>query len=297
MLKSFVALKDFIEKIGESLRAPVFVPSALLVGVNFFTIYPLVKRIYSLDLFKIPSDAFSGNSYFYILLLLLIFSYSFNSLSEIIFDFFSKRHIFKNKPSKLGKLENDCIDYIKTRYNINHVALWPAFASVLQKKDYMSEVEREKSLVDLFLNLSLVLIIIGLELLIIITHLVVLNVYFRLSHSSISLSTTIIFIVSIVILMAITVSFLFYRIAYASASNYYDKIKSAYALYRDDLRECLKLREFKNFRDERYVWRCLSRFLDANQFKGIEDGLIGGIHFNYKRRFKQQVQLLRLMSI
>ncbi len=55
MIKSFMAVREVIEKIGESLRQPVFIPTIILVGVNLWHVFPWLS--FKVSLFSTQNEA------------------------------------------------------------------------------------------------------------------------------------------------------------------------------------------------------------------------------------------------
>jgi hypothetical protein len=145
-------------------------------------------------------------------------------------------------PTRLGNTTAAFEAYPYQKYNLDGVSLWTRMVPILIAKKYMSLVEREKNLVDFFLYLSFVCAVFALE------------------YTLLNLAYVKEFNFALLCFQAI-LSYFFYRCAVKCTSYWGETFKTAFDLYRNDLRKALRIRPFRNFHDERFVWEKMSVFV------------------------------------
>jgi hypothetical protein len=134
--------------------------------------------------------------------------------------------------------------YPQRRYRIDIAQLWPRFAPTLVEKKYADFIEGEKAILDFFVNLLLVSIIIWG---------VCVIVFAFTGRPGVGL---------LFVLLPV-LAYVLYKGACVAAANWGDTMKSAFDLYRFELKKALNLQlpEGAEFSDEQAMWRGISDFL------------------------------------
>lgn len=147
-------------------------------------------------------------------------------------------------PTRLGNVIAAAEEYPSHLYGVDAVTFWPYLAPILTEKGYAPFVEREKATLDFLLNMAVVTLAFGAELV---------YVDWLLSR---------VHIVSLVLklLLTGTIAFCFYLLAIQGALSWGYTIRTAFVLYRHELRKRLGLRQPSKFYEEQNMWGRASRF-------------------------------------
>jgi hypothetical protein len=148
-------------------------------------------------------------------------------------------------PTGLGNIIAAFEGYAWDRYRMDAIYLWPRLTPILQKEGYSDFVNQEKTAFDFFLNLAAVAVFIGAEL----TFLYMLALQWLPAIAAFA--------------GGIVVAYAFYRSSHTAAIHWGGRMKAAFDLYRDPLREKLHIRKPFSFDDERNLWRKLSEFYQS----------------------------------
>jgi hypothetical protein len=143
--------------------------------------------------------------------------------------------------------------YPERRYRIDMAELWPRFVPTLLEKRYAVFIESEKAILDFFLNLLLVSGIIWVASVIVFacTGRLEAGLLFALLPFS---------------------AYLLYKGSCVAATNWGTTVKSAFDLYRYELKKALNLQlsEGAELSDEREMWRGISEFLAYGGLENFE---------------------------
>jgi hypothetical protein len=134
--------------------------------------------------------------------------------------------------------------YPERRYHIDIAHLWPRFVPILVEKKYASFIEGEKAILDFLVNLLLVSGIIWI---------VAAGVFARTGRVSVGM-----------LFFSLPLSaYLIYKGSCVAATNWGTTVKSAFDLYRFELKKILNLRipEGAELPEERTMWKGISEFL------------------------------------
>jgi hypothetical protein len=144
-------------------------------------------------------------------------------------------------------------NYPGHRYYINMPVLWPRFVPVLQENKYAAFIEGEKALLDFLINLLAVCGFIWL---------VALSVF----------SFTRRLEAGLLLVVAPVLSVVLYKGSCVAALNWGMTIRSAFDLYRFELKRALNLRLWPKakFSDERKMWQEISEFLARGSNKDYD---------------------------
>jgi hypothetical protein len=145
-------------------------------------------------------------------------------------------------PTGLGNIIAAFEGYAWDRYRMDAIYLWPRLTPILQEDGYSDFVSQEKTAFDFFLNLAAVAVLIGAEL----TFVYMLSLQW--------------FPAIVAFAAGIVAAYVFYRSAHTAAIHWGGRMKSAFDLYREPLREKLHIRKPFSFDDERNLWHKLSDF-------------------------------------
>jgi hypothetical protein len=145
-------------------------------------------------------------------------------------------------PTRLGNIMAAFEGYAHNRYGMDAIYLWPRLTPILQAEGYAAFVEQEKAAFDFLLNLGYISLLIGLELVFV----------FLLTLQYIPAVVT--------LLCAPIIAYGFYWVSHNAAIHWGGRMKSAFDLYREHLREMLQVRKPVSFDDERMLWQKLSNF-------------------------------------
>ena len=145
--------------------------------------------------------------------------------------------------------------YPYKRYGIDSVALWPRLYPILERKKFLSIVQKERVTFDFLLNSSLVFFLILIE-----SYFILIYIFFTTTSFSyfyfLSMSTSFILIC------------LFLYGAFNVAKDWGTLVSTAFDLYRDDLRKSLKITSIPTtLDDEKKMWKSISRFIKHSDDK------------------------------
>lgn len=154
-------------------------------------------------------------------------------------------------PTRLGNTIASFERYPYRRYGIQAVAMWPRLVPILQKENFITFVENEKTVFDFLLNMAFLTLMLAVEL-----------------GCLISLRSP---LEGILLLAGLSAAaFVFYGAAIVGAINWGLTVKVAFDLYRGRLRKALQVREPATLEKEQADWQSLSSFFVAgNTFDGF----------------------------
>lgn len=134
--------------------------------------------------------------------------------------------------------------YPERRYRIDMAHLWPRFVPTLLEKKYATFIESEKAILDFFVNLLLVSGIFW----------VVAIIVFAFTGRP---------EVGLLLLPLPILAYLLYKGSCVAAANWGTTVKSAFDLYRFELKKALNLQlpDRAELSDERAMWQGISEFL------------------------------------
>jgi hypothetical protein len=147
-------------------------------------------------------------------------------------------------PTSFGNIIAAAEEYPDITMGMDAVALWPFLVPTLTQKGYSQHLMREKSMMDFLINISVVVAIFGLAL-----------GFVELRFIGWSLSS-----VWKMSLVAIA-SWFFFKLSIQGAASWATMVRTAFILFRADLRQTLGLREVHGHADERLLWETASEFL------------------------------------
>lgn len=150
-------------------------------------------------------------------------------------------------PTRLGNVYSSFETHSKNRYGIDGIALWPRLlpSLLVDPAKYAGVVERQKMGFDFFLNLSFLSLLLALE------------------YCAISLYFSA-YLAIVVPLVALALTWIFYRFAIMAALSFGTTVKVAFDLYRNTLRQSLGVVPPRHFDEEKEMWRQISDFLVQN---------------------------------
>jgi hypothetical protein len=151
-------------------------------------------------------------------------------------------------PTSFGNVVASAEEYPKTVFGMDAITLWPFLVPTLAKEDYAKYVAREKTTVDFLLNVDVVLGVFAS--LVLFTHFITAG--FVLTVGLVAMLASLVVVASI-----------FYMLAIQAAAGWGLSIKTAFVLFRDELRTVLGLRRAKDHTEERVLWSSTSEFLRA----------------------------------
>jgi hypothetical protein len=166
-----------------------------------------------------------------------------NSLSMELECGFPRHQPWRVLPTELGNVIAAAEEFPSYMYGIDSVTMWPYLSPVLTEAGYASFIERERAVMDFFLNCCVVTAVFGLELL----SLEILRA--RFDQYTIAK-----------VAMTELIAFGFYRLAIQGALSWGYTIRTAFVLYRDKLRDILRLVPPESYNGERNQWRAVSKF-------------------------------------
>lgn len=149
-------------------------------------------------------------------------------------------------PSPFGNVIAAAEQYPSKVLGMDAVVLWPFLVPTLTKNDYARYVARERAVMDFLVNLTVVLFSFGFLL-------GITEWTFNSWSGELALKLGL-------VLACCAVTF---RLSIQGASGWGATIRTAFVLFREDLREALHLRKPKNYKDERQIWETASDFLRA----------------------------------
>jgi hypothetical protein len=154
--------------------------------------------------------------------------------------------------------------YPAQRYHIDMAHLWPRFVPTLLKKKYAAFIESEKAILDFFVNLLLVNTIIW------VVAVIVFPFTGRLEAG-------------VLFLLLPIIAYLLYKGSCVAATNWGYTVKSAFDLYRFELKKALNLRlpDEAALPEERAMWQGISEFLAYGRLENFEG-------FDYTSMYTEQ---------
>lgn len=162
----------------------------------------------------------------------------------------------KPLPTSLGNAIAAFEDYPWSRYCMDAVHLWPRLLPLLEEKKFTPYVQNEKAIFDFLLNTGLVAVGLCFELVLV----------FGLANPDWR------YLPAIALLALF--AYILYRAAVVAAVHWGGMVRVAFDLYRDDLRQALRLPRIpdESLSDERFLWRSVSNFIvfgNEQHFKGF----------------------------
>ncbi len=148
-------------------------------------------------------------------------------------------------PTRLGNVIASAEETPGHLYGIDAVTFWPYLSPILTKQGYAPYIEREKATFDFLLNMVIVTLLFGLELL----YVDILLGQFAITYTSLK------------VLLTLALAMALYILSIQGALSWGHTIRTAYVLYRDQLRQQLKIKEPEGFYQERVMWKLATRFL------------------------------------
>ncbi len=146
-------------------------------------------------------------------------------------------------PTSLGNVMQATVGYLWDHYRIDMAALWPHMETVIASKEALSNrIDNEKATLDFLLNLSLVLYVFAFE------HVVVRFALRQWPETVWSL-------------VFVAAGWAVYRAAVGKGRAWSSAVQQAFDMYRDELRQALRVRPFRDFADELAAWQRISRWL------------------------------------
>ncbi|MBN1934714.1 MAG: hypothetical protein JW934_08605 [Anaerolineae bacterium] len=145
-------------------------------------------------------------------------------------------------PTRLGNIVAAFEGYAHSRYGMDAIYLWPRLTPILHSEGYAPFVEQEKAAFDFLLNLGYVSLFVGFEL----TFVFLLS--FKLVPATLSFC------------FAPIIAYSFYLFSHSAAIHWGGRVKSAFDLYKEHLREKLHMRKPLSFDDEVKLWQRISDF-------------------------------------
>jgi hypothetical protein len=157
---------------------------------------------------------------------------------------YPQHQVWRTLPTQLGNVIAAAEEYPSHLYEMDSVTLWPYLTPILTKEGYAPFIEKEKSIFDFLLNMTVLILLFGVEL-----AYVGLLLY-GLQWQAIILPLG----------LTITVAFGFYKLSIQGALGWGFTIRTAFVLYRGHLRKQLGLKRPKTHTQERVLWRKTSVF-------------------------------------
>lgn len=133
--------------------------------------------------------------------------------------------------------------YPRKAFGMDAIVLWPFLRPILTEKNYAQFVVREKAVMDFLVNLTVVLAIFG--------GLFGLVEWFFTGFSWLLVGKL------TLIALACCITFL---LSVQGAASWGVTIRTSFVVFRDDLRQALRLRKVRFYKDERELWETASDF-------------------------------------
>ena len=149
-------------------------------------------------------------------------------------------------PTPFGNVIAAAEQYPRKAFGMDAVVLWPFLVPTLTRKNYAQFVVREKAMMDFLVNLTVVLAAFGCLLGIVEWHINGWSQTLVCKLSLVALSCVITFILSV-----------------QGAASWGTTIRAAFVIFREDLRQTLRLRGARDYGDERWLWETASNFFRA----------------------------------
>lgn len=151
-------------------------------------------------------------------------------------------------PTAIGNIVSAAECYPSKVFGMDAVTLWPFLSPILTREQFAPFVLREKAMMDFFLNLTVMLGGFGL--------LFGLGAWWVEGWS--------LELIVVLLLVGIASATTFGLSLYAAA-NWGTTIRAAFVLFREQLRQILRLRQPHYYEDERQLWQTASNFLRAKK--------------------------------
>jgi hypothetical protein len=151
-------------------------------------------------------------------------------------------------PTPFGNVIAAAEYYSKKTFGMDAIVLWPFLVPTLTKKNYSQYVVREKAAMDFLINLTVLLAAFGCVFAVV--ELWVNGLDWRVIRN-----------LSLVTLGCLTT----YILAIQRAASWGTTVRTAFVLFREDLRQTLRLREVQDYEDERKLWQKASNFFRARR--------------------------------
>jgi hypothetical protein len=146
-------------------------------------------------------------------------------------------------PTAFGNKIQAVYEYPVTRYGIDWLVLASRFEPILVDKKYQPFIDKEKDVLQLFVNMSTISVVLSLEFL---------YVFLFLGKFAIALAGSI---------SSLGIAFFFYNCTSAPIDRWGEAVRTACDLYRHDLMKQLGLRPTETFGEECDRWKAISRFI------------------------------------
>lgn len=167
---------------------------------------------------------------------------------------YPRYQLWRVLPTQLGNVIAAAEEYPEWLFGIDAVTFWPFLAPILQEKKFASFIESEKALLDFSLNMAVITLVFGAE-------------TFCLD---LALNSWDWFFSSAKVAVTLAIAFCFYRLSIQGALSWGYTIRTAFALFKDCLRQRLGLRHVRDFKEECALWEDASRFYrDQNWREGL----------------------------
>ena len=148
-------------------------------------------------------------------------------------------------PTPFGNVIRAAEYYPKKRLGMDAIALWPFLTPILTKNEYAQFIIRQKAMMDFLINsLAIIWVFIPIFLFV-----------------EVKFQRTITPIAGFQISFLLFTALFLYIISIQSAASWGISIRTAFILFKDELRQSLKLRKPYNYEDEKLLWEFTSSFL------------------------------------
>jgi hypothetical protein len=147
-------------------------------------------------------------------------------------------------PTSFGNVIAAAEEYPYIVFGMDAVTLWPYLVPILTQKGYAQFLMREKSVMDFLINMSIVTAVFGATL--------------GVAETAVSGWS---FGLAIKVSAVIVASLAFFYFSVQGAASWGAVVRSAFVLFREDLRQSLGLRQAFSYFDERLLWENTSEFL------------------------------------
>jgi len=162
-------------------------------------------------------------------------------------------------PTRFGNVIACAEDYPYKLYGVDSVVMWPMLVPLLSENGYAKFIEREKGYLDFLLNTLLLSDVLGVEL--ILVGFVNGKVLAAIPQ----------------LLAIVATSVVLYGLSIDAAMGWGYTIRTSFDLYRDHLRQALRIRRPSGFEQEQTYWR------QASQFYGYRHDVFGAEIFDYSK--------------
>lgn len=157
-------------------------------------------------------------------------------------------------PTRFGNVIAAAEDHPHELYNMDSVTLWPLLVPILTEKGYAKFIEREKAPLDFIVNSMVLFCTLGIE-----------TVIISILHQRSWL------IIAMQLLATVIALMILYQLGIDGALGWGFTIRTSFDLYRDHLRQSLRIKRPDSFGQERRHWGLASRFYAmGGAFQGNE---------------------------